>query len=101
MVASSAADVGWGRAERRRRWWSWVGVIVSAGGEEGDEEADEVEEVLEDLLAGGRRERTDQVGLERRAAMSSLVFREDLGEGLGDSLTAGVVDSFAEVVVEL
>ena len=87
MVASSVGERGWGRAERRRRWWSWVGVIVSSGGGV--------------LLAGGRRDRTDHVGFERRAAMSSSVFGEGVVEGVLDSLLEGVVDSFVEVVVEL
>jgi hypothetical protein len=34
MVASSAGEEGWGRAERRRRWRSWEGVIVSPWGAE-------------------------------------------------------------------
>lgn len=90
MVSSSAGERGWGRAERRRRWWSWVRVIVSSGGFG-----------VEVLLAGGRRDRTDQVGLERSLVMSSLVWGEASGEGLGNSLIEGAVDSIAGVVVEL
>lgn len=53
MAASSAGVGGRGRADRRRRWWSWAGVMVSAGADEGDE---------------GRRLRTDQVGFSRMEA---------------------------------
>jgi hypothetical protein len=31
MLDSSAWERGCGRAERRRRWWSWVRVIVGVG----------------------------------------------------------------------
>jgi hypothetical protein len=41
------------------------------------------------------------VGLERRAAIFSLVFGEVLVEGVLESLLVGVVDSFAGVVEEL
>lgn len=89
-------EEGWGRAERRRRRWSWVGVIVSSEGEDGEEEA-----VLERLLAGGRRDRTDQVGFERSLVMLSWVFGDLFVEGAVDSLTAGVGDSLAAEVVVL
>jgi hypothetical protein len=52
-------------------------------------------------LAGGRRDRTDQVGFERSSGMFSLGLGGASGEGLGDSLTEAVVDLFAEVLVEL
>jgi hypothetical protein len=64
--------VGWGRAERRRRWVSWWGVTCSwwwrvgeggfvacSGGGDG------VVVVVVEGGDGGRRVRIDQVGLER------------------------------------
>lgn len=48
--------VGLGRAERECRWVSWEGDIVFVGSEE--------------VVVDGRRERTDQVGRERRSLKS-------------------------------
>jgi hypothetical protein len=86
MVASSAGEEGWGRAERRRRWCSWVGVIGV---------------VVGDASVGGRRDRTDQVGLERSLVMSSLEFGVVFLEGVEDSFTECSVGSFVDAVVEL
>lgn len=72
-------------------------MIVSPDGAE----EDEGEEVLEVSLAGGRRDRTDQVGLDRSLVMFSLVFGEASGDGAVDSLTEGVVDALPKDVVEL
>jgi hypothetical protein len=49
-------------------------------------------------LAAGRRERTDQVGLERRAAMSSWGFGGSFGDIVG-LVAKGSVGSFDEVIV--
>lgn len=62
MVASSEGDLGRGRAERRRRWWSFIGDIVSR-----------------DLLSVDNSDLTDQVGLERMSWGVGLVDKERLG----------------------
>jgi hypothetical protein len=49
---------------------------------------------LEVSLAGGRRDRTDQVGFERRAKMSNFVLGEALRKGVVDALTECIVDLF-------
>jgi hypothetical protein len=51
--------------------------------------------------AGGRRDRTDQVGLERSLVMFSLEFGVVFSEGVEDSFTEGSVGSFVDAVVEL
>lgn len=53
--ASRAGVAGGGREERRRRWWRVVGVMVCWGV----------------LVWDGRRDRTDQFGVERRAWTSA------------------------------
>lgn len=59
MATSSSGVVGNGRAERRRRWCNWEGVIFSAGAELGED---------------GRRLLTDQVCFSRiEAAVDEFV----------------------------
>lgn len=58
MCCSCCGEVGGGRAERRRRWCSWDGVMVSV-----------LEDVVE-VSMDGRREEIDQVGWERRESTS-------------------------------
>ncbi|EGU76160.1 soluble NSF attachment protein [Fusarium oxysporum f. sp. albedinis] len=61
QFTSSSGVVGNGRAERRRRWCNWEGVIFSAGAEDGED---------------GRRLRTDQVGFSRiEAAVECVMLR--------------------------
>lgn len=68
MAASSSGVVGNGRAERRRRWCSWEGVIFSAGAELGED---------------GRRLLTDQVGFSRiEAAVDEFVVMNRLVKSL-------------------
>jgi hypothetical protein len=68
MAASSSGVVGNGRAERRRRWCNWEGVIFSAGAEDGED---------------GRRLRTDQVGFSRiEAAVGEFVVMNRVIKGL-------------------
>lgn len=68
MAASSSGVVGNGRAERRRRWCNWEGVIFSAGAELGED---------------GRRLRTDQVGFSRiEAAVDEFVVMNRAIKGL-------------------
>jgi hypothetical protein len=71
MVCSSGEPgAGGGRAERRRRWCSCWGDMRSVSGGGGEVEDAEVEFGVEGFgdggVQGGKRERTDQVGLLRR-----------------------------------
>lgn len=60
ILASSSGVFGCGRADSRRRCCSCLGVISWAGGTD----------------ASGRRDRTDQVGLDRRALVSTVSLVE-------------------------